>query len=102
VEHPGEKPWTFLTNHARVLVAVARDPHTRVSDIADRIGITERAVQRILTELETGGYLTRTRTGRRTSYTIDPAQPLDDRPRPVGVLLNLLTGPPQRRHSDRS
>lgn len=96
MEDPGAKPWTFLTNHARVLAAVARDPRSRIRDIAEHIGITERAVQGIVTDLETAGYLTRTRTGRRTTYTIHPAQPLDDLPGPVSALLNLLSSPSRR------
>lgn len=63
--------WTFLSNHAHVLICIARDPDARVRDIADRVGITDRAVQRILTELEKGAVLVRERRGRRTHYAID-------------------------------
>lgn len=82
--------WTFLTNHARVLIALARDPEARGRDVADRIGITERAVQLIVTDLEAAGYLTRTRVGRRNRYTIDPTVALrhpSEADRPVGDLL---------------
>ncbi|WP_302893231.1 MarR family transcriptional regulator [Actinomadura luzonensis] len=72
---PADKPWTFLTNHARVLTEIARDPGTRVRDIAAAIGITERAAQNIVTDLEQAGYITRTRVGRRTRYSIDPTRP---------------------------
>ncbi len=63
--------WTFLTNHARVLLWIARDPEVRLRDVAAGIGITERAVQLIVADLEAAGYLTRTRVGRRNRYTID-------------------------------
>jgi Mn-dependent DtxR family transcriptional regulator len=76
---PGREPipaWTFLTNHAHVLLCLARDPTARVRDIASSVGITERAVQRILSELEEGGYLTRQRDGRRNRYDVNGTQPL--------------------------
>ena len=57
--------WTFLTNHAHVLLAVSRDPELRQRDISALVGITEGAVQRILDDLEEGGYLRRERVGRR-------------------------------------
>lgn len=62
--------WTFLTNHAHVLIAVATDPEARVRDIAERVGITERAVQGILDDLERGEYLERERVGRRNHYLL--------------------------------
>ncbi|WP_331766145.1 helix-turn-helix domain-containing protein [Embleya sp. NBC_00896] len=62
--------WTFFTNHARVLAAIARDPEVRVRDIAATCLLTERAVQGILTDLEDAGYLTRTRIGRRNAYHV--------------------------------
>ncbi|MET9394563.1 helix-turn-helix domain-containing protein [Streptomyces sp. NPDC006624] len=82
--------WTFLTNHARVLIAVARDPDARGRDVADAIGITERAVQLIVSDLEAAGYLTRTRVGRRNRYTVDPTVALrhpSESDHPVGDLL---------------
>lgn len=63
--------WTFLTNHTHVLVCLARDPEMRIRDMSDAIGITERAVQRILQELESAGVLQRTRIGRRNRYDVD-------------------------------
>ncbi|MEV4254095.1 helix-turn-helix domain-containing protein [Spirillospora sp. NPDC049652] len=69
------RPWTFLTNHARVLVQIARRPHSRVRDIAAAIGITERSTQAIVSDLEAAGYITRTRVGRRTHYDVDPEHP---------------------------
>lgn len=63
--------WTFLTNHARVLAAIAEDPSTRIRDIAARCRLTERAVQKIVSDLEEGGYLAHTRRGRSNSYRIE-------------------------------
>jgi predicted transcriptional regulator of viral defense system len=64
--------WTFLTNHARVLLEIARDPQVRLREVAEAAGITERAAQAIVADLEAAGYLTRIRVGRRNRYTIDP------------------------------
>ena len=68
--------WTFLTNHTHVLVCITRDPAATVRTIADQVGITERAVQRIIGELVEEGYLSRTRDGRRNAYTVNAHQPL--------------------------
>ena len=65
------REWTFLSNHAHVLICIARDPDTRVRDIADKVGLTVRAVQRILVELQTAGFLEPERIGRRNHYTIN-------------------------------
>ena len=62
--------WTFLTNHSHVLICLHQDPALRLRDIAERVGITERAVQRILQELEEADIITRHKEGRRNSYTI--------------------------------
>jgi DNA-binding MarR family transcriptional regulator len=66
-----EGAWTLLTGHGHVLVEIARDPKARIRDISAAVGLTERTVQAIVADLETAGYLTRTRTGRRTSYTVN-------------------------------
>jgi predicted transcriptional regulator len=68
--------WTFLTNHAHVLIAISRNPEARQRDIAHAVGVTTGAVQRIINELEAGGYLTTERVGRRNRYTIDATKPL--------------------------
>jgi DNA-binding MarR family transcriptional regulator len=68
--------WTFLTNHAHVLVLLDRDPDMRMRDLAREVGITERATQRIIGELVESGYLTRRRQGRRNTYTLHGDQPL--------------------------
>lgn len=62
--------WRFLTNHAHVLLAVARDPNATMREVATAIGITERATQKIIADLERDGYITRSRHGRRNSYTV--------------------------------
>ncbi|MGK5738014.1 helix-turn-helix transcriptional regulator [Micromonospora sp. URMC 103] len=86
--------WTFLTNHAHVLLAIARNPTARLRDVADEVGVTERAAQAIVTDLETGGYLSRTRVGRRNEYTINPSGRFRhpaEADREVGALLALFT-----------
>jgi DNA-binding transcriptional ArsR family regulator len=88
--------WTFLTNHAQVLVCIAHDPGVRLRDIGERIGITERAAHRIVSELAEAGYITRRRDGRRNHYTVNANFPLPDpvaRERRVGDLLAVLTAP---------
>jgi DNA-binding IclR family transcriptional regulator len=65
------KTWTFLTNHAQVLLCLAETPDIRLRDVAERVGITERAAQRILAELVDGGYVKSERVGRRNRYTVD-------------------------------
>jgi DNA-binding IclR family transcriptional regulator len=65
------KTWTFLTNHAQVLLCLAEDPEIRLRDVAERVGITERACQRILAELVEAGYVKVVRVGRRNQYTVD-------------------------------
>lgn len=70
-----DRRWTFLTNHAHVLLAVARHPDIRVEDIAAEVGITTRAALAILKDLEAAGYLRRTRVGRRTHYELHEHRP---------------------------
>ena len=87
--------WTFLTNHAHVLLCVVRDPEARLRDVADMVGITERAAQRIVADLVEAGYLERTRQGRGNHYRLHPDVPLRhpmDRDTAIGQLVTLLTG----------
>lgn len=72
----GSPGWTFLTNHAHVLICIAEDVSVRSRDIAVRVGITERAVQRIVTELCDAGYVSKARRGRRNLYTVHLERPL--------------------------
>ena len=63
--------WTLLTGHGHVLVEIAREPDARIRDISAAVGLTERTVQAIVADLESAGYLTRTRAGRRSRYTVN-------------------------------
>jgi predicted transcriptional regulator len=86
-----------LTNHAQVLVCIARDPGIRLREIGERVGITERAAHRIVVELADAGYITRERNGRRNRYTINARSSLPEpivREQNVGELLAILVGPP--------
>ena len=85
--------WSFLTNHARVLVCIAQDPGIRLREIGDEVGITERAAHRIVSELADAGYIGRQREGRRNRYTVQAHLPLPDpvaREQKVGDLLAVL------------
>lgn len=73
---PARSSWTFLTNHAHVLLTVAREPDVRVADLAARVGITARAALLVLRDLEDAGYLRRERVGRRTRYRVQEHRPL--------------------------
>jgi predicted ArsR family transcriptional regulator len=89
-----EQPsWSFLTNHAQVLLCIAHDPGIRLRDIGEAVGITERAAHRIVVELAAAGYISRTRDGRRNHYTIQSHLPLPDplaREQKIGDLLSIL------------
>ncbi len=88
--------WTFLTNHAHVLFCIAQDPEVRLRDVAVRVGITERAVQRIVTDLEKDGYLTVSKEGRRNRYQVNYGLPLRhpiERHRDVAALIGLVVDP---------
>jgi DNA-binding MarR family transcriptional regulator len=89
----GAPTWSFLTNHARVLLSIAHDPAVRLRDIGEQVGITERAAYRIVDELVTGGYISRERSGRRNHYTVHRHLAVPDligRAQPVGELLKIL------------
>ena len=88
-----ESTWVFLSNHAHVLLCIARDPETRTRDIAERIGITERAAQRIVAELIAEGYLKRHKVGRRNRYEVNRSGHLRHpvfREFEIGPLLDVL------------
>jgi DNA-binding MarR family transcriptional regulator len=85
--------WTFVTNHTQVLLCIARDPGVRLRDVADQVGVTERAVQRIVAELVEAGFVERRRVGRRNRYVVNregamrhPAQGGNE----IGGLIDLL------------
>jgi DNA-binding MarR family transcriptional regulator len=94
MSRPESNSWHFLTNHAQVLLCIEHNPDARMRDIAETVGVTERAAQRITNDLVEAGYLTRERIGRRNRYRINrkarmrhPAQ----REHPIGELLGLLS-----------
>lgn len=91
--------WTFLSNHTHVLVCLAADGDLTLREVALRVGVTERAVQRIVADLELAGVLERTRDGRRNAYRIDPAVPLRhplESHRRIGDLLGIVAAPASR------
>jgi DNA-binding MarR family transcriptional regulator len=88
-----DSSWTFLTNHAQVLLAITQNPDVRLRDVARHVGITERAAQRIVLDLVEAGYVNRRRIGRRNHYTINPKVEMRhaaQEGQPIGQLLNLL------------
>jgi hypothetical protein len=87
--------WSFLTNHARVMLCISGDPGIRLRDIAARLGITERSAYGIVTDLAVAGYITKMKDGRRNQYEIQAHLPLPEptsRERTVGEVLALLAG----------
>lgn len=100
---PPEPEWTFFTNHAHVFLCIARDPNVRMREVAALVGITERAVQRIVAELEDAGYIERIRNGRRNRYEVRTNLPLRhpiERHERVSSLIALVLG--ERERSSRS
>ena len=93
VEVPVQPTWTFLSNHSHVLLIIAREPEIRLREVAVRVGITERAVQRIVADLEEGRYLEHERIGRRNRYLVHRDRPLRhpvEAHRDIGTLLSLI------------
>ena len=87
--------WSFLTDHARVLLCIAHDPGVRLRDIAARTGVTERTAYGIVTDLTEAGYVVKHKDGRRNRYQIQAHLPLpetDSRERTIGEILALLAG----------
>ncbi len=89
-----KKPeWTFLSNHAHVLLCLSRDPEVLMREVAELVGVTERAVQRIVAELESAGFVEREKDGRRNHYRVDRRKhlrhPLEAHRR-VDALLGLI------------
>lgn len=99
--------WTFFTNHAHVLLCLRQDPDARMRDLAERIGITERAVQKILHHLEEEGLVDRHREGRRNTYELHLDTPLPhplESHRDVGSLIDMMLPDdlrPSRRRATR-
>ena len=100
VSHKRGRGWTFLTNHAHVLVCIAHDPGIRIQDISEQVGITLRAAQGIVSDLVDAGYVSRTRVGRRNQYEVHPdlpfRHPLEQEHRIGGLLETLGSAPGAR------
>jgi DNA-binding MarR family transcriptional regulator len=101
MSNPDRHPWRFLTNHTQVLLCIARVPDVRLRDVAEQVGITERAAQRIVADLVEAGFVERERTGRRNSYRINehrhmrhPAQEDIE----IRALLDLVHTPDEPQH----
>lgn len=95
--------WSFLTNHARVLLVIDSNPDTRLREIADAVGITERRAHDIVADLTTSGYLAKHRAGRRNTYEVQRHRPLGDDlvdQRAIGDMLALLTRTDERPDED--
>lgn len=85
--------WTFLTNHSHVLILLTQDPSLVLRAVAARVGITERAVQKIIADLEEGGFIEREKIGRKNQYRILRNKPLRhsiEQHRTIGALLSLI------------
>ena len=85
--------WTFLSNHTHILICLGKDPHLRVRDISSLVGITERAVLRILSELEDAGAVSKIREGRRNHYALNLELPLRhplEAHRTIGELMEII------------
>lgn len=93
---PEPRPaWTFLTNHAHVLLCIAKDPDIRMRDVALQVGVTERAVQRIVSDLEEAGYLHRERDGRQNRYEVRSNLPFRhpiERDCEISALIKIVVG----------
>ncbi len=99
---PSSRPWTFLSNYGHVLICLSRNPLNRLRDVAQQVGITERAAQRIVSELEQAGILTRIRDGRRNRYELNLDRPLRhplEAHRSIGDLLAVLGPQPAAKKS---
>lgn len=88
-----ERSWTFLTNHAHVLLCLTRSPEARVREVAEDVGISDRMVQLVLNDLEEAGYLARRRVGRRNAYEVigGPLRHPLEQEHQVGDLLAVLS-----------
>lgn len=98
-----EGSWTLLTAHGRALVEIARNPESRMVDIAGVVGVTERTAQAIVADLEEAGYLSHERVGRRNRYTVNPSHTFRHSAQDghlVGPFLDLLTAAPDL-HAER-
>lgn len=99
-----DSQWNFFSNFAHILVCLAQDPHARLRDVAERVGITERSASRLVAELDRAGILTRVKDGRRNRYVIDTSQhlrhPLEAHCT-VGEMLAFILSPDRVKELDR-
>ena len=96
--------WSFLTNHGRVLLCIARDPEIRLRDIAADLGITERHAYAVVTDLAEAGYVVKTREGRRNRYQVQKHLALPELPgreQAIGDVLDVLSGRPAKPEAKR-
>ena len=96
--------WSFLTNHGRALVCIARDPEVRLREIAMSLAISERRTYTIVTDLTEAGYVVKSKEGRRNRYEIQSHLPLPEftgREQAIGAVLDLLAAPEERRRITR-
>ena len=97
--------WSFLTNHARVLLCIARDPGARLRDIGASLGITERSAYGIVTDLTAAGYVVKQKDGRRNRYQIQLHLPLREpasQEPAIGEVLAVLVGQRGAQHASTS
>jgi hypothetical protein len=96
--------WSFLTNHGRALLCIARDPEVRLREIAMSLAISERRTYAIVTDLTDAGYLLKSKEGRRNRYEVQTHLPLPEfagRDQAIGAVLDLLAAPQERRRFSR-
>jgi DNA-binding MarR family transcriptional regulator len=85
--------WTFLSNHGHVLIQLSMNPDSRVRDIAETVGITERSTLSILSDLERGGFISVERVGRRNTYRVNPNKNFrhpNEARKPIGALMKIF------------
>lgn len=91
-----KRSWTFLTNHGHVLVCISQNPDIRIAEIADQVGIGERAAHRIVQDLVADGYVVRTHVGRRNTYSVDFSRSLRhplESDHAIGDVFKVLAKP---------
>ena len=97
-KQPTDKPWRFVTNHTRVLLCIAHDSDVRLRDIAEMVGITERAAQRIVSDLIEAGFVERERVGRRSRYLVNTERAMRHPTQvhhEIGELLTIFKREPE-------
>ncbi len=95
--------WFFITNHGLALAAIARRPHSTARQLGDAVGITERATHSIIKDLESAGYVTKVKVGRRNEYIIEPDMPVKVKASDavIGELLMILGWKPKKKRGKR-